>query len=170
MSSTSLVLNSAKQAAATRDQYIEMNGLDFQTYSIGNKSELTAVGETSLYATRTWRSIKVLPAFKTSYILLPVGVPGRVNELRGKQVYNAYVKTTENVNKGDLLKTEYSFSDGTVDVKYYEVQDVEVHGVLVILGKKLILSTYTSPISSEEIESNMENFTTVYPDTGQDFY
>ena len=88
MTASSVVINAANQAAATRDQYIEMNGIDTEIYSIGNSSDLTAVGEVSNYATRKKRSIKLLPAFKTSYTLLPVGVQGRVNELREKQVFH----------------------------------------------------------------------------------
>ena len=170
MTASSVVINAANQAAATRDQYIEMNGIDTEIYSIGNSSDLTAVGEVSNYATRKKRSIKLLPAFKTSYTLLPVGVQGRVNELREKQVFHGYVKTTENINKGDILKIVYSFAENTVDVKYFEVQEVEIRGVLVIIGKKLVMTTYTAPISSREIEGNIKNFATVYPETQRDFY
>ena len=45
-----------------------------------------------------------------------------------------------------------------------------VSGVLVIIGKKLVMTTYTAPISSQEIEGNIKNFATVYPETQRDFY
>lgn len=170
MSIYETVTSAGNQAAAVRDQFIETNGLDVEVYSVGSKSDLTPVSEVSTYTSRTKRVIKFLPSFKTSYELLPVGKPGIVSDFKKTQVFYGYVKTTENVNRGDIIKTEYSFAQDTVNVKYYEVQQVEVRSVLVPIGKKLIMTIYTGPLSTEEVQSNQVNFATVYPEPSRDFY
>jgi phage host-nuclease inhibitor protein Gam len=159
----SVVSNTAQTIAKIRNQYIENVGLETEVYTNYQEKDLTEFGEVSYFTTRTPKIIKFLPALKTKYSLQPMGRAGIVNELVGKSVFNGFIKTTEELNKGDLIKLTYSYADGTVNIKFYIVKNVEVYSVISSIGKKVTFTTYFLPVSYQEISNYPENYLNSQP-------
>lgn len=165
-----IVNKSSQNIASIRDRYIDLYGFELFSYGCLTENELTEVGEVSYFSTRQPKLIKFLPAFKNKSALLPYAKKGMVDELEEKSSVKGYVKTTEDINEGDLLKIEYSYFEGTLNVKYYIVKKVLVKSIVNVIGKEIMLSTYTLPISKKELNNKTYDYATVFPSEITDDY
>lgn len=153
----------AKVVSSIRDRYIQMYGFDIKSYGCLTENELTEVGEVSYFAKRQPKILKFYPSFKTKYGLLAFAKKGMVDELVDNASVKGYVRSTDDVNEGDLVRLDYSFYEGTVNVKYYIVTKVLVTSIVNPIGKEIFLTTYTLPISKQETNNKKYDYSKVDP-------
>jgi hypothetical protein len=131
-----------------RDNHIQRYGIDVMVFTNNNQNNLTSLGEVSYFAERQGHVITILPNFQLDYVLLPFNAKGRADETDADKLLEAYVKTIEDVNKGDVIELTYSYYTDTVDRKYYQIGDVIVNSVYQPISKRILMHPYYLPVSN----------------------
>ena len=158
------VLNSIKLAAKLRNQYIQRHAFDVILYKSHAPKVLTEFGEPSYYATRETKVIKLLPSLKTKYSLLSFSSPGVVNEQDSNKVYDAFIRSDEEVSKGDVIKISYKYDNDIIDVKYYQIKKIIISALIENYSKMIILQPYVLPMEVSELSNSLSDYQGITPD------
>lgn len=130
-----------------RDNHIQRYGIQVMVYTNNNMDNLTSLGEVSYFAKRQGHIITILPNFSIEYEVLSFNRKGRADETVEQKPLEAFLRSTDNVNKGDIIEVTYSFLVGTLDKKYYQVGEVLVNSVYDVISKRITLHPYYQPVS-----------------------
>lgn len=149
----SIVTSSANAQSLIRNQNIDFLGFDVKVYATFNDGDLTEMGEISYFTKRSTSIMRILPAFDIQYYLQPFTETGKVDEVQTRKELVAFIKTTDNINQGDLIEITYSFYQGTLDKKFYQVNQVIINSVLQPVDKKIVCHPYMLPVSRLESEA-----------------
>ncbi|TXG85059.1 MAG: hypothetical protein E6R13_02330 [Spirochaetes bacterium] len=166
-----LALSSAKAQATMRDSQIDVNGFEVELLSNPHANDLTEFGQVSYYTQRDLTTIKIVTDLENWYAMLPFDGNGKVLETYEKKEFPCSVKTTDIINQGDIIRVVYSYFEGTVEPKYYQVKKVLVSSIIIPISKKIILTPYTLPVKIEQTTNPISDYKDSQPvfDMSNDF-
>lgn len=167
-STQQIVLASAQYQAKMRDSQIEINGIDVELLTNLNSADLTEFGQVSYYTERDLTSIKIVTDLENWNALLPFDGHGKVIESYDKKEFPCYVKTSQMISQGDLIRIEFSYFSDTVEPKYFQVKKVLVSSVLVPISKKIIIAPYVLPVKIEQTRNPKSDYIESQPQFNTD--
>jgi hypothetical protein len=163
-----MAIASAKVQAQMRDSQVDINGYEVDLLTNVKSNDLTDFGEVSYYTERNVTKIKVVTDLENWYQMMPFDGQGKVIETGTKKQFTCYVKTTQLINQGDLIRLDYSYSDPTVQPKYYQIKKVEVSSPIIPISKKITISPYLLPVKLDQTTNPRSDYSDSQPNFNVD--
>lgn len=163
-----MAIASAKVQAQMRDSQVDINGYEVELLTNVKSDNLTDFGEVSYYTERNLSNIKIVTDLENWYLMLPFDGQGKVIETGSKKEFSCYVKTTQLVNQGDLIRLNYSYFDSTIQPKYYQIKKIEVSSPIIPIAKKITIAPYLLPVKLEQTTNPRSDYLDSQPNFNVD--